>query len=187
MIDAAKMIALVEEPEQRIEECTFEQGEVYCIDVAMSTGEGRCREAEAQTTVFKRIVERNYQLRQRYSRQLINEINHKSPTLPFTIRSMGAAESQARAGLRECLMNELLLPYPVMVERENESVVHVKFTVLLLPSGTTKITGVSYPQGAFSTDKTVDADIAAVLAQSSKKKKKKKKTDKAAAAAPAEA
>uniref|UniRef100_A0A7S1TNK4 Uncharacterized protein n=1 Tax=Phaeomonas parva TaxID=124430 RepID=A0A7S1TNK4_9STRA len=174
VIDAAKMICLVEEEEQRIEQCTFETGEVYCIDVAVSTGDGKCREADVPTTVFKRIVERTYNLRQRFARQLIAEITNKSPTVPFTLRSMGT-ESQARAGLRECLANELLLPYPVMVEREDETIVHVKCTVLLLPSGTTRITGLTYEAGSFNSDKTVDEETAAILAQAGKKKRRKKK------------
>lgn len=185
VIDAAKVIALVDEPEQPVEECTFETGEAYCIDVAVSTGEGKCREAEVQTTVFKRIVENTYNLRQRFARQLLRDINTKSPTLPFTLRTMGP-ESQARAGLRECLANELLLPYPVMVERENETVVHVKFTVLLLPTGTTRITGLEYPMESFQSDKKVDEETAAILAQQGKKKRRNKKKKKASEATQAD-
>uniref|UniRef100_A0A7R9Y9E1 Peptidase M24 domain-containing protein n=2 Tax=Pinguiococcus pyrenoidosus TaxID=172671 RepID=A0A7R9Y9E1_9STRA len=185
VIDAAKVISLVDDPEQPVDPCTFETGEVYCIDVAVSTGEGKCREAEVPTTVFKRIVENTYNLRQRFARQLLRDINTKSPTLPFTLRSMGT-ESQARAGLRECLANELLLPYPVMVEREGETIVHVKFTVLLLPTGTTRITGMEYPVESFKSDKQVDEETAAILAQQGKKKRRNKKKKKASEAAPAE-
>lgn len=31
------------DPEQRVENCTFEMYEVYAIDIAMSTGEGKPR------------------------------------------------------------------------------------------------------------------------------------------------
>lgn len=44
VIDGNKMILLREEPEQKVEACTFESGEVYAIDIAMSSGEGRPRE-----------------------------------------------------------------------------------------------------------------------------------------------
>jgi methionine aminopeptidase len=44
VIDGNKMILLREEPEQKVETCTFESGEVYAIDIAMSSGEGRPRE-----------------------------------------------------------------------------------------------------------------------------------------------
>eukprot|EP00968_Pinguiococcus_pyrenoidosus_P003534 scaffold228_cov312-Pinguiococcus_pyrenoidosus.AAC.52 len=122
---------------------------------------------------------------------------------------MSLCSQQARAGLRECLANELLLPYPVMVEREGETIVHVKFTVrywlvacgtqpfreahslvmiqvLLLPTGTTRITGMEYPVESFKSDKQVDEETAAILAQQGKKKRRNKKKKKASEAAPAE-
>jgi len=34
------VVILREDVEQKVDECTFEQGEVYSIDVAFSTGEG---------------------------------------------------------------------------------------------------------------------------------------------------
>jgi hypothetical protein len=50
-------------------------------------------------------------------------------------------ERQAKLGVRECVQHDLLTPYPVLFERPDSSLAHVKFTVLLLPSGTAKITG----------------------------------------------
>jgi hypothetical protein len=46
-------------------------------------------------------------------------------------------------------------------EREGDVVAHAKFTVLLLPSGTTKITGMSIDYSAYSSDK-VSSSTAAV-------------------------
>lgn len=64
VIDGVKEVALkeptgdeLEEGEEKVPECTFEQGEVYAVDVAMSTGEGKVRPGELRTTVFKRNVE----------------------------------------------------------------------------------------------------------------------------------
>lgn len=36
------MVLLREEVEHKVDECTFEQGEVYSVDVAFSSGEGAC-------------------------------------------------------------------------------------------------------------------------------------------------
>jgi hypothetical protein len=48
----------------------------------------------------------------------------------------------ARLGVRECVLHELLLPYPVLNERKDDVVAHVKVTVMILPSGnTSQITG----------------------------------------------
>lgn len=142
VIDGNKMILLKDEPDQKIEACTFETGEVYAIDIAMSTGEGKPRETGSRTTVFKRSVDRKYALRNKSSRQFFNDVNKKFPTLPFTIRHFD--EMSARMGLRECVTHELIQPYPVLHERQGDFVAHVKVTVLLLPSGNTaQITGLA--------------------------------------------
>ena len=39
-----QIILLREEGEQKVPECTFEVNEVYAVDVAMTTGEGKPRE-----------------------------------------------------------------------------------------------------------------------------------------------
>ena len=63
VIDGVKEVALrhptaddLEAGEQKLDECTFEQAEVYAVDVAMSTGDGKPRPGVLRTTVFKRNV-----------------------------------------------------------------------------------------------------------------------------------
>ncbi|CAE7589584.1 EBP1 [Symbiodinium microadriaticum] len=77
---------LREEGDQKVDECTFEVNEVYAVDVAMTTGEGKPREQDSRTTVFKRNVDKNYSLKMKAARAMFSEINKKFPTLPFTIR-----------------------------------------------------------------------------------------------------
>jgi len=69
------------------------------------------------------------------------------------------------------------------MERPGDVVVHVKSTVLLLPSGTTKVTGLPYSTTGIVSEKELPEDIKAILATSSKtnsKKKNKKNKDKKA-------
>jgi len=180
VIDASKVILLREEPEHKVEECTFEPNEVYAVDVAMTSGEGKPREQDARTTIFKRNVDRNYNLKMKASRTLFSEVNKKFPTMPFTIRAL-EDERQARLGIRECLQHELLTPYPVLYERPGDFVAHVKFTVLLLPNGNLKITGLDLPAGLYvsSEDKVLPEATRELLASSTKKKKAKKEKKKA--------
>lgn len=140
VLDGSKMILLKEEPEQKVETCTFEKGEVYAIDIAMTTGDGKPRELGNRTTVYKRAVENKYALKNKSSRAFFNDINKRFPTLPFSLRSM-PDEKAAKMGVRECVTHQLLMPYPVLHERNGDFVAHVKFTVLLLPSGTLQISG----------------------------------------------
>jgi len=176
VIDASKVILLREEPEHKVEDCTFEVNEVYAVDVAMTSGEGKPREQDIRTTVFKRNVDKSYNLKMKAARAMYSEISKKFPTLPFTIRSM-EDERGTKLGVRECVQHELLTPYPVLFEKPGDFVAHVKFTILLLPGGNAKITGLSLPDGLYvsAEDKVLPEATRAILAEEGKKKKKSKK------------
>ncbi|GFH47944.1 hypothetical protein CTEN210_04420 [Chaetoceros tenuissimus] len=180
VIDGVKEVALkeptpedLEEGEEELPECTFDQAEVYAVDIAMTTGDGKVRPADLRTTVYKRNVEVNYQLKMKASRYVISEVDKKFPTLPFTLRHFDD-ERQARMGITECVNHGLLIPYPSLIEKQGAQVAHFKCTVLLLPSGTTKVTGLPLP-AYFKTDKQPDEETAAVLAAIAEKEAKKAK------------
>jgi len=154
---------------------------VYTVDIVMSTGEGKPIERDSRTTVFKRAVDQAYMLKMKASRYVFNEVNKKFPTLPFTIRALDD-EKQARMGVVECMKHDLLVGYPVLFEKQGDFVAHVKYTILLLPSGTVKVTGVAVNPELYQSDKTVSDEIKAILATSSKTKKKKNKKKKKPAA-----
>jgi curved DNA binding protein len=191
VIDGNKVIIQREETEQHVEEITFEPNEVYGMDIAFSTGEGKPREEDCRTTVFKRAVENTYRLKMKASRYVFNEVNEHHSALPFSLRAIGD-ERQARMGVVECVKHELLHPYPVLFEKADSEIAHLKCTFLLMPSGTLKITGLALPEGYLESDKTLPPELAALAASSTKKKsksrrRKKKKAAAAAAAAPAAA
>jgi len=192
VIDGVKEVALrhptaddLEAGEQKLDECTFEQAEVYAVDVAMSTGDGKPRPGVLRTTVFKRNVEANYKLKMKNSRSLLAQVDKKFPTLPFTLAHF-EDERGAKMGVTECVSHGLLTPYPVLHEQKDANVAHFKCTVLLLPSGTARVTGLDMPE-YFKTDKKPEEDIqqmlddiAAAAAKKAKKKAAKKKKKKAA-------
>eukprot|EP00741_Cyanophora_paradoxa_P002173 tig00000553_g2106.t1 len=174
VIDGNKVIMNKPTVEQKVDEVTFEPNEVYSIDIVFSTGEGKLKElGEQRTTVFKRAVDRQYNLKMQTSRKFLSEVNSKFPSLPFTLRALGD-EKTGRLGVVECLKHELLHAYPVLYEKQGEQLAHVKYTVLLMPTGPTRITGAAPP--AVKSEKTVeDAEVKALLATSLKKKSGKKK------------
>jgi len=192
VIDGVKEVALkeptaneVEQGDEKVDECTFEQAEVYAVDVAMSTGEGKPRPSGVlRTTVFKRNVEANYRLKMKNSRYLLSEVDKKFPTLPFTLAHF-EDERAAKMGVTECVSHGLLTPYPVLHEQKEAKVAHFKCTVLLLPSGTCRVTGLEMPE-YFKTDKKPDeetqnllTELEAIAAKKAKKKAAKKKKKKA--------
>ena len=134
VIDGNKVIIGKRDHEMKVDGAEFELNEVYSVDVAVSTGDGKPHEAMTRTTIFKRAVDKTYRLKMKASRYLFNEVNEKFPTLPFTLRAFDD-EKQARMGVVECQKHDLMMPYPALHEKEGSLVVHFKFTLLLLPSG----------------------------------------------------
>lgn len=171
VIDANKVVLSVSNTETRVDEFEFEENEVYSIDVVMSTGEGKPRLLdERETSVYKRAIDRSYSLKMKASRAIFSEINTKFAVMPFTARSLEEKRG-ARLGLVECVNHELLQPYPVLHEKPGDLVAHFKFTVLLMPNGSDRITGAPV-QPVQSSKAIEDADIKAYLALGLKSKKK---------------
>jgi len=177
VIDGNRAILSVETDEQKVDEFEFELNEVYCIDVVMSTGEGRSKETDIRSTVFKRAVETSYILKTQKARQFISEVNKRFPALPFSLRAI-EDEQVARVGVSEARRHELLEEYPVLKEKEGNFVAQFKFTVLLLPGGTKKITGLplgDLEKQAKSACMVLDEEMKKLLASSANPKKNKKK------------
>jgi curved DNA binding protein len=177
VIDGDRVILGCETDEQHVEEFEFEMNEVYGIDVVVSTGEGKGKETELRSTVFKRQVANSYILKTQKARQFISEVNKRFPALPFSLRAI-EDEQVARVVVSEARRHELLEEYPVLKEKDGECVAQFKFTVLLLPGGTKKITGL--PLGPLekqvvSSLSVQDEAMKKVLASSANPKKQKKK------------
>merc|ERR1719379_1230596 len=178
VIHGNKVIAVKdkENPEEKVETCEFAQNEAYCIYVVVSSGEGKGRETEIRSTVFKRAVETSYVLKIQKARQFLHEVNKRFPTLPFTIRAW-EDETVARVGVSEAKRHDLLHEYPVTREREGEVLAQFKYTVLLLPGGTKKITGLPFgklEEQCKSQYAVEDEELKKLLATSANPKKKKK-------------
>jgi curved DNA binding protein len=154
-----------------VEEWSFEENEVYGMDIAMSTGEGKAKSSDAKTTVYKRQVDVDYKLKLKASRAVFSEVNKRFPTMPFTLRAL-EDPTRARLGMTEMISHGLVVPYPVLHEREGQTVARVAMTVLVLPSQTMPITALARPP-ARSEREVKDPDVLALLATSIEKKKKK--------------
>lgn len=169
------------------EKCDFLVHEVYALDVLVSSGDGKPKESEVRTTVYKKkdII---YQLKMKTSRAFLSEAEKRFGLMPFVLRDF-EDEKKARMGVIECAKHDLMEPYPVYYEKEGEFVAEFKYTVLIMPNGTMKITGIPLDLELYQSDKQItDEAIKNLLALSlsSKKKKKKKSVKKAGTAKPGE-
>lgn len=110
-------------------------GDVFCLDITVSTGEGKTKEyQDCRTTVFKRDLENTYILKSKTARAFLSQVNQRFPTLPFSIRSFEDATG-AKLGVKQCLEHDLIVGYPVVVEKAGEFVAQFKSTVCVLESG----------------------------------------------------
>lgn len=183
-IDGKRTVINRENPEQgegkfeKVANHTFKEGEVYCLDVMMSSGEGKVKEVtDFRHTIYKRTGE-NYLLKTPKGRQFMGEVNSKFKHMPFTLRSI-EDEGAARIGIKEAVAHELLHSYPVMIEKKDTFVAQFKFTVLLLGNGTKKITGVACKVEDFESEKKVEnEELKALLAKTVGNKKRRNKKNK---------
>eukprot|EP00241_Pyramimonas_parkeae_P005841 CAMPEP_0114248906 /NCGR_PEP_ID=MMETSP0058-20121206/13833_1 /TAXON_ID=36894 /ORGANISM="Pyramimonas parkeae, CCMP726" /LENGTH=386 /DNA_ID=CAMNT_0001362365 /DNA_START=78 /DNA_END=1238 /DNA_ORIENTATION=+ len=179
VIDGNKVVLNKTSPEHKAEEAVFEENEVYAVDICYSTGEGKPKVVdEKETTVYKRALDKEYNLKMKASRFVFSEINKRFPTMPFTMRLIEDS-GRARLGLVECLNHELLHPYPVLHEKAGDVVAHLKCTVLITANGVDRVTSVPL-QECVSESTMQDEEIAKLLQTSlkiSKKKKNKKKKE----------
>ncbi|XP_045597910.1 proliferation-associated protein 2G4 [Procambarus clarkii] len=184
-IDGEKTIIQnpTEAQRKEVEKQDFETHEVYGVDVIVSTGEGQGKEAEARVTVFRK-TEESYSLKLKASREFFSKVQKNHGTMPFNIRSFDD-EKKARLGVTECVAHKLVDPYPVLWEKTGEFVAQFKFTVLLMPGGQHKITGLQLDTDMLESDyKIEDPELKQVISASISNKaakKKKKKAEKEAA------
>jgi len=110
------------------------------------------------------------------ARAFFVEVNKRFPTLPFSIRAM-QDQTAAKVGVRECLNHDMLIPYPVLSEKQGEVVAQFKGTVVVQPRSTAVIAGnTPIDLSRFQSDKSVqDPELQALLAKDLWKKEKPKK------------
>ncbi|TPX31249.1 hypothetical protein SmJEL517_g05382 [Synchytrium microbalum] len=162
------------------EKQTFAEGEVYSIDILVSTGEGKPKAADSRTTIYRRNPDQTYQLKMQTSRKVLSEVKSRFGSFAFNLRHM-EDEKKARMGILECARVGVVAPYPVLCEKEGEFVAHLQFTVLLLPTGPLRITHFPWDASLVKCDKEIKNEELKELLKTSvrptkKSNKKKKKT-----------
>jgi len=185
IIDGEKTIIQNPSEAQRKEhdKFDFELHEVYAIDVLISTGEGQGKDRDAKITIYKKTDE-TYMLKMKNSRDFFSTVTKKYGSMPFNLRSF-ESETKAKMGVVECVTHKLVEPFQVLHEKDSEFVAQFKFTVLLMPNGPHKITGLPFdPSKCTSTHSIEDTEVLTLLKTSANPKsgkKKKKAAEKAIA------
>ena len=108
-------------------------------------------QADARATVYKRALDRTYTLKLKQSRQFFNDVVSRYPSFLF---SMNSFEDQisSKLGLKECLDHELLIPYPVLVEKPGDFVAQFTTTIMITKGKTTALTGLPLDEALFKSE-----------------------------------
>lgn len=180
IIDGEKAIIQNPNEQQRKDhaKCEFAVHDVFAVDILISTGDGKTKEKDTRTTVYKR-TENNYQLKMKASRAFYSEVCNKFTTMPFTLRAF-EDEKKAKMGVVECYKHQLLEPFNVLWEKEGEYVAQFKFTLLIMPNGPIRITQGPFDPEVIQSEYSIkDQEIKDILATSASRKTQKKKKKKA--------
>ncbi|KAG8346877.1 putative Metallopeptidase family M24 [Trypanosoma vivax] len=145
IVDSFRCIPQRKVAEHLVHDYTLESGQVWALDVVMSSGKGKLKERELRPSVFKAALDSNYTMKMESARELQREIEAKYGMFPFAFRNIEA--KKARLGLSEMIKHGAVVPYPVLYEREGEVVGHFKVTLLITKKKIETVTGLK-PQKA---------------------------------------
>ena len=155
LVDGNKVILNKETFDQRVEEQEFAIHDVFDFEVMVSSGEGKLKDADVRCTVFKRAMDQVYNLKVKQSRKFFNEVLNKYPSFCFRLNAF-EDELSAKLGVKECTQHDLLVPYPVMVEKPGQYVAVFRTTVMITKGKTTALTGIAIDKSQFKSEHTIE-------------------------------
>ena len=207
IIDGMECIINKSTFEQKVDDRQFEHGDVFGLDIIVSTGEGKPKETGIKTNVYKRALETTYKLRTDSGRRLLSVVENNFYSFPFTFNVFDKEENiklktpisnlktTMKLGLNECTKYELLHGYPVLTEKNGDIVAQFKYTIAVREEGPVVVCGLPLDVSKFTSEKKItDENIVKTLSsnlddylpnykKSVKVEKKKKKDAKAKRAA----
>ena len=72
-------------------------------------------------------------------------------------------EKKAKMGVVECVKHQLMDPFGVLFERDSEFVAQFKFTLLLMPNGPMRITGLPFDTSIYESQYKVEDEALKVI------------------------
>ncbi len=180
VIDGEDVIAST--PGQRCEEYEFHPGDVFGLEIFVSSGTGKPRASEYKTNIYKRRLENTYLLKSDKARSFLKQVNTRYPAMPFSLRHFEDMTT-VRIGVKHCLDHDLIEPFAVIEEEKGEVVAHWKATVAILANGTVFLSGnMDLNKDNFETENTIESqelkDLLAVSMDLKDQKKRRKEQEK---------
>lgn len=114
-----------------------EVGEVWGVEVGLSTGTGKVKTLPNRATLHRRTAT-NYGLKRPSSRATLSEIQKKFGTFPFSLRQL-EDERAGKVGIVECVRGGVVRQYEVVASNDGEPVSRLFTTI-----GKSKLLGSNY-------------------------------------------
>ncbi|ODQ81886.1 hypothetical protein BABINDRAFT_160118 [Babjeviella inositovora NRRL Y-12698] len=166
-----------DEQKAEVDTMTFEEGEVYGLDVLVSTGTGAVNPAEVRTTIFK-LTGNTYSLKLKQSHGVLAEFKKKGALLfPFSIRNLDDP-TKGKTGLHECSEHKIMQAYDVMREKKGELIAQFYTTIGVTKTGLVRLTSPEFDASKFQSEKKIEDQVLLDLLAEPYLKVTKKKNNK---------
>ncbi|KAI0461782.1 hypothetical protein LJB42_004855 [Komagataella kurtzmanii] len=167
ILTGEKEIIINPTPEHRKQIGTFEfnEGEVYGLDILISSSKtGKVKKSSYLTSIFK-YTGTSYRLKLKTSQSSLNQVKKLSPYFPVSLRSF-ADSKRGRMGLHECVSHQVVVPYDVVQEKEDELVAQFYATIGVGKDATVQLTPFSFDISTIKSEHSVsDESLLNLLAQ----------------------
>lgn len=104
-----------------------EVGEVWGVEMGVTTGSGKIKQLENRTTLHRRTLN-TYGLKRPTSRKILSEVVKKFGTFPFSLRQL-EDERDAKSGVVECVRGNVFRQYEVVGEKDAAPVARLLTTI----------------------------------------------------------
>ncbi|KAH3678175.1 hypothetical protein WICPIJ_008910 [Wickerhamomyces pijperi] len=155
----------------QVETFEFEVGQVFGLDILISSGEGKVKKSTLRTSIYK-LTGNNYQLKLKSSKAVFTEIKKKASAFPFSIKNL-EDPTRGSAGLKENCTHNTMIAYDVYQEKEGETIAQVYLTVAITKNGLVKFTSADFDAEAVKSEKELSAELKELISTSLKVKKAK--------------
>jgi curved DNA binding protein len=164
IVDGFKAIPCKTTTDHKVHEYPIEENTVWALDIVLTTGNGlRLKERGMKPCVFKAAIDSNYEPKLQAAFEARGEITNRFQYFPFTPSCLTSAK--AKLGLSELNKHGVVVPIPVLYEKDGEVVAHFKATVLVTPKKIERVTGIPIQKGAAAPAPYTDAELAAKAKQ----------------------
>lgn len=163
-----------EQQKSQVASLPFKVGDVFGLDILVSTGEGKAKPTDIKTTVYG-LTGNLYLLKLKASHHALSEVKSKSAHFPINTR-LFKDPKKGRMGLQECVNHGVMTAYDVVSEKPDEVIAQFFVTVGLTKNGIVKL---AYPEvdlDQVKTEKKIEnEELLSLLKRGLKKKKVAKK------------